>query len=246
MGMAKLLAILCAAIGLSTSAFAADLPPPVAPRAPAVYVPPVLPVYNWSGFYVGVNGGWGWGTSKFTFTDAAFPNGFSGTANDSGGVVGGTAGVNFQTGGFVFGVEGDWDWSGINTGTTLTICNVTGTCQTGNNWLATLRGRAGYAADRVLFYGTAGGAFANMQTVFGGVTTTHDQAGWTAGAGIEWAFADNWTAKVEYLYVNIGSSSVNCVATICTTNNLGNPVPISASLTENLVRAGVNFKFNGW
>ena len=175
-----------------------------------------------------------------------FSNGFSGTANDSGGVAGGTAGVNWQTGGFVFGVEGDWDWSGINTGTTLNICNVTGTCQTGNNWLATLRGRAGYAADRVLFYGTAGGAFANMQTVFGGVTTTHDQAGWTAGAGVEWAFADNWTAKVEYLYVNIGSGTVNCSATVCLGANNGAALPISATLTENIVRAGINFKFNGW
>jgi len=67
------------------------------------------------------------------------------------GVVGGTLGANFQTGGFVFGIEGDWDYSAINTGTSATICNFTGTCQTGNNWLATLRGRAGYAADRVLF-----------------------------------------------------------------------------------------------
>jgi outer membrane immunogenic protein len=247
MGMVKLFAIACAVLGLSSSAFAADLPPPVAPRAPAVYVPPVLPVYNWSGFYVGVNGGWGFGNAKFTIPEQpGFPAGASGTFTDNGGVAGGTVGVNFQTGGFVFGVEGDWDWSGINTGTTATICQVTLTCQTGNNWLATLRGRFGYAADRVLFYGTAGGAFANMQTVFNGVTTTKDQAGWTAGAGIEWAFADNWTAKVEYLYVNIGNTNFNCTTSVCTGFNDGQPITGSASLTENLVRAGVNFKFNGW
>ncbi|MGB8629285.1 MAG: outer membrane beta-barrel protein, partial [Xanthobacteraceae bacterium] len=200
-----------------------------------------------------VNGGWGFGNTKFsipasTVSTVPFPGGFpavSGTATDSGGIAGGTAGVNWQTGGFVFGVEGDWDWSGINTGTTLTICNLTGTCQTGNNWLATLRGRFGYAADRVLFYGTAGGAFANIQTVVGGATTTHDQAGWTAGAGIEWAFADNWTAKVEYLFVDIGAGTINCAAAICT-GAYGAPIPVSVSLTENLVRAGVNFKFNGW
>jgi len=245
--MAKLLAVLCAAFGLSASAFAADLPPTPPPRAPVVYVPPVLPVYNWSGVYIGVNGGWGFGNAKFTIpAQPGFPTGASGSFNDSGGVAGGTAGVNWQTGGFVFGVEGDWDWSGINTGTTATICNVTGTCQTGNNWLATLRGRAGYAADRVLFYGTAGGAFANMQTVFNGVTNTHDQAGWTAGAGIEWAFADNWTAKVEYLFVDIGSTNFNCSTLTCTGFNGGQPITGSASLTENLVRAGINFKFNGW
>ncbi len=128
-------------------------------------------------------------------------------------------------------------------GTTATICNFSGTCQTGNNWLATARGRAGYAADRVLFYGTAGGAFANVQTTFNGVQTSHTQSGWTAGAGVEWAFADNWTAKVEYLYVNLGNGSVNCVTVACTTANGGLPIPISVGLTENLIRAGVNFKF---
>ena len=243
--MAKLFAVLCAALGLSSSAFAADLPPGPPAKAPAVYVPQVLPVYNWSGIYVGINGGWGFGTSKWTIpVQPAFPTGSSGDFNDNGGVVGGTLGVNWQTGGFVFGAEGDWDYSAINTGTTATICNISGTCQTGNNWLATLRGRAGYAADRVLFYGTAGGAFANMQTVFNGVTTTHEQAGWTAGAGIEWAFADNWTAKVEYLFVDLGSTNFNCSTLACVA--VGGPITGSISLTENLVRAGVNFKFNGW
>src|ERR1700739_2563635 len=97
------------------------------------------------------------------------------------GVVGGTLGANFQSGAFVFGVEGDWDYFAINTGTTATICNFSGS-QTGNHWLATARGRAGYASDRVLFYGTAGGAFANVQTTFNGVQTSHTQSGWTAGA----------------------------------------------------------------
>jgi outer membrane immunogenic protein len=88
-----------------------------------------------------------------------------------------------------------------------------------------------------------------MQTAFDGVTTTHTQAGWTAGAGIEWAFADNWTAKVEYLFVDVGSVNVTCVVTACTNTTLGftaSGIPVSASLTENIVRAGVNFKFNGW
>jgi outer membrane immunogenic protein len=239
--MTRLLTLICALIIFGAPAFAADLPV-APPRAAAVYVPPPLPVYNWSGFYVGGNGGWGFGTTKWTIpVQTGFP-GATGSFSDSGGVAGGTVGVNFQTGGFVFGAEGDWDWSGINTGTTANICNLTGTCQTGNNWLATLRGRFGYAADRVLFYGTAGGAFANIQTTFDGVQTTHEQAGWTAGAGIEWAFADNWTAKVEYLYVNFGSTNFTCSTGVCT----GLPITGSVSLTENLVRAGVNFKFNGW
>jgi outer membrane immunogenic protein len=227
------------------SALAADLPPaaPAPPRAPAVYVP-VLPVYNWAGIYVGINGGWGWGNAKYTANSVGTFTGTTGSLSDNGGVVGGTLGVNFQAGGFVFGVEGDWDYSAINTGTTSSLCNFSGNCQTGNNWLATARGRAGYAADRVLFYATAGGAFANVQTNFNGVTTGHTQSGWTAGGGIEWAFADNWTAKIEYLYVNLGNGSVSCTTAACLAASGGPAIPVSVGLTENLIRAGVNFKFN--
>jgi outer membrane immunogenic protein len=204
----------------------------------------VLPLYNWAGVYVGINGGWGWGKAKYTADAAGLFPGTSGSINDNGGVVGGTLGFNFQTGGFVFGLEGDWDYSGINTGTTTSICTFSGNCQTGNNWLATARGRFGYAADRVLFYVTGGGAFANVKTTFNGVDTTHTQSGWTAGGGIEWAFADNWTAKIEYLYVDLGNRSVNCATTACVIASGGPAIPVTIGLTENLVRAGVNFKFN--
>jgi hypothetical protein len=114
---------------------------------------------------VGINGGWGWGNVKYTANAVGGFPGTTGSLHDNGGVVGGTPGANFQAGAFVFGVEGDWDYSGINTGTTASICTFSGQCQTGNNWLATVRGRAGYAADRVLFYLTAGGAFANVHAV---------------------------------------------------------------------------------
>ncbi len=208
-----------------------------------MFVP--APVYNWSGVYIGINGGWGFGTAKWTVPPTAlFPLGQSSQLNDNGGVIGGTLGVNFQTGAFVFGAEGDWDYSGINTSTTATICTVFGTCQTGNNWLSTLRGRFGFASDRILFYGTAGGAFANMQTTLNGNTNTKTQAGWTAGVGVEAAFAENWTAKIEYLYVGLGNVSGLCTSAVCTGNNGGNFVPATVSLTENLVRFGINYKFN--
>jgi len=97
--------------------------------------------------------------------------------------------------------------------------------------------------NRVLFFATAGGAFANVQTNFNGTTTTHTQSGWTGGAGVEWTFADNWTAKVEYLYVNLGNGTVNCATEACLAV-AGAPIPVSVGLTENLVRAGVNFKFS--
>jgi outer membrane immunogenic protein len=127
-------------------ALAADLPPPVAPppRAPAVYVPTTAPYYNWTGFYIGVNAGYGFGTVTPNVGPSFSPNGF---------LVGGTLGGNYQMGAFVVGLEGDGGYDSMN-----------GTAPFGSlyksNWLATVRGRAGWAWDRVLFFGTAGGAFA--------------------------------------------------------------------------------------
>ncbi|MFY9694069.1 MAG: outer membrane protein [Xanthobacteraceae bacterium] len=219
-------------------AHAADLPPaPPVPQAPAAYIPVAPPVYNWAGFYVGINGGWGFGNATWTS-----PLG-SGSDADNGGVIGGTLGVNFQTGSFVFGVEGDWDYSGINTGTSGSVCNISGTCQTGNTWLSTLRGRAGYAWDRVLLYLTAGGVFGNVQATLNGVTTTKTQEGWTAGLGVEYALSQNWTAKLEYLYADLGSTTANCSSAACLAANAGNPLNASVSLTDSLVRVGVNYKF---
>jgi outer membrane immunogenic protein len=234
-----------ALVSASYAASAADLPPAPPPQAPVAYIPAAPPPYNWGGVYVGINGGWGWGGAKWTANTGV--GNISGTPDDNGGVVGGTLGYNFQTGRVVLGVEGDFDYSGINTGTSSTLCNIVGTCQSGNNWLSTLRGRFGYAWDRVLLYGTAGGVFGNAQTTLNGTTTTHTQAGWTAGIGLEYAFAENWTAKVEYLYANLGTGSASG---ICTTgaclaiNPAGVPFNLSTGLTDNLLRFGVNYKFN--
>jgi outer membrane immunogenic protein len=261
MGMAKLLAVLWAAIGLSAPAFAADLPPAPAPRAPAVYVPQVLPVYNWSGIYVGINGGYGFGSSEWTDPQnpsALTPGGStsSGSFNTNGGLVGGTLGVNFQTGGFVFGVEGDWDWQGLQGTSNSPFCGAIFTsltantsagldCETKSDWIATIRGRAGYAADRVLFYATGGGAAGNVQTGLNTLSLqSNTEYGWTAGAGIEWAFADNWTAKVEYLYVDLGNTTCNNSAS-CGFDEVA-AADNTVKFTESMIRAGVNFKFNGW
>ena len=91
------------------AAFAADLPAGPPAQAPAAYVPVVAPVYNWSGIYIGINGGYGFGSTDWS------PSGFTGpgTFNTNGGLVGGTAGFNFQSGSVVYGIEGDWDWAGI-------------------------------------------------------------------------------------------------------------------------------------
>src|SRR5262245_4141112 len=127
------------------TAFAADLrrPPPEYPVKA-----PVVRIFDWTGFYVGVNGGYGWGTSRYEFPAAT--NRF----DVSGGIAGGTVGYNYQVGQTVLGIEGDFDWQDVNGSAPC----VAGVCQTKSNWLATVRGRLGYAADRFMPYVTGGAA----------------------------------------------------------------------------------------
>ncbi len=122
-------------------------PPP--PRAPATYVPAPVPGFTWSGIYIGVNGGYAFGTSSFS--DPVL--GSTGNFDTSGFLAGGTIGGNYQWGQFVLGVEGDWDWSNLN-GTTYSGCP--GGCETKSDWLGTARARVGYAFDRVLVPRIAG------------------------------------------------------------------------------------------
>ena len=206
------------------SAFAADLS--VAPiyKAPPVVTPPA---YNWSGFYLGANGGGSWGTSSW---DSA------GSFNLSGAVVGGTLGANWQVGHVVLGAEGDVDWSNLKGSTTSAGCPAG--CSTNNDWLATVRGRAGYAFDRVLPYVTGGLAVGDIKAAtpgFAGENQTN--AGWTAGGGLEFALTNNWTAKAEYLHVDLGN--MNCGF------SCGGSGSNNVSLKSDVVRGGVNFRFGG-
>ncbi len=216
-------------------ALAADMPMP-APIPPPIYLPEAR-AYNWTGFYVGINGGGAFGQSNWTDANPVlFPA--TGNFTVDGVLVGGTVGANYQLGNVVFGVEADGDWSNFSGTTFNGSCGGGVGCQTNSNWLATARGRVGYAWDRVLVYGTAGGALANVQAAAGLFPfSSSTQAGWTAGAGIEYAFAPNWTAKVEYLFVDLANAS-------CGTANCGGTTT-TVSLNENIIRGGVNFKF-GW
>jgi len=219
--MKRLFLAAAALVALAGLASAADLPPGPTPyyKAPA-FVPPL---YTWSGFYLGVNGGGGLGRSAWDTTNAF---------NISGGLVGGTIGYNYQFGHAVVGAEGDIDWSGIK-GSTSGGCPAG--CSTGDSWLSTVRGRLGYAADRFMPFVTGGAAFGNINAstpgLAGGSSTN---AGWTIGAGLEFAIAGNWTAKAEYLYVNLGkfNCGLNCGA-----------VSDNVSFSTNLIRGGINYRF---
>lgn len=209
-----------ALLALGSVAAAADLPAPQPYYKAPAFVPPP---FSWSGFYLGVNGGGGFGSSNW---DTA------GSINTSGGLVGGTIGYNYQINRFVVGVEGDVDWAGISGSTTTAACPAG--CKTGDSWLSTARGRIGYAADRFLPYVTGGAAFGNIDATTAGLTTTTTNAGWTVGAGLEFAITPNWSAKAEYLYVDLGKFNCgpNCGAA---TDNV--------SFNANLVRGGVNYHF---
>jgi outer membrane immunogenic protein len=147
-------------------------------------------------------------------------------------LVGGTIGYNWQLGQWVYGLEGDIDWSDIRGSTSSDACAGT-SCETRNNWLGTGRARIGYAFDRFLPYVTGGVAFGDVKaSVAGFGSTTDTNAGWTLGGGIEAAIAGSWTAKVEYLYVDLGSTS--CSGCLLSTN---------VDFHTNIVRGGINYRF---
>ena len=144
---------------------ASDLPPPGAPpapppRAPAAYVPAITPAYNWGGIYFGFNLGYGFGTSNWT--DPNDPGGATGNFKLKGFLVGPTLGFNFQTDAFVIGAEADFDGSWIDGKVSSPFCSIGTQCETKSFWFSTARARLGYALDRVLFYGTAGGALGDV------------------------------------------------------------------------------------
>jgi outer membrane immunogenic protein len=229
-----------AAVLAASPALAADLPPPgPAPVAPAYYKTPEPAYYNWTGVYLGINGGGAFGQSNWT--DPI--DGSTGNFNVTGFLLGGTLGANYQFGSWVLGIEGDWDWSNVDATTFNASCAGVG-CETRSDWLATVRGRVGYAWDRVLVYGTGGVAFADVEAGAGAFPfSSSTQVGWTVGGGVEYAFLPNLTAKVEYLFVDLQNQT--CAFGNCGGGGFATPVNTSVSLNENIVRAGLNYKFGG-
>jgi outer membrane immunogenic protein len=236
---------------ISGSAMAADLSRP-APEPVYTKAPMMAPVFTWTGFYLGGNLGGAWANS--TVTDTFFPALNYGAGNNNGVfIAGGQVGGNYQIGNFVLGVEGTFDWAAKNNSTTTgTVVPGIGTIQVTSNdtWISTLAARLGVAYDRVLFYGKGGGAWVgnNGFTVTNGTTgasltgsSSNNTTGWLAGAGIEWAFANNWTVKFEYDYIGLSSRTFTVPA--------GSPFLAGDTFTTGsnniqMATAGVNFLFN--
>jgi outer membrane immunogenic protein len=221
----------------------ADLPLPGGPVPPNNYYPVSAPI-NWGGVYIGLNGGYGFAQSNWSDT-----LGSTGNFKANGGLFGGTLGVNYAGFGdwVLLGFEGDFDWTGTkgSANNCALIGEPLGTSCTSNfDWLATFRLRAGYTWSHVLFYATAGGATGNPRlSDSNGVTQNPTAAlGWTAGGGIEYLFTDSISAKIEYLYVDLGK--ISCPAgTLCSIDNV-NISDGTVSFTESLVRVGLNYKFS--
>ena len=216
-----------AALGLLATSFSAQ----AADIARPIYkdVRPVVSYYDWTGFYLGVNGGYGWGKSDWDSPAVS--------VKPKGWMAGGTAGFNYQVGAFVWGLEGDFDWADVSAGTACGAFS----CETKNTWLATARGRLGYAFDRFLPYITGGGAFGRVRassTDPAATGASDTRTGWTVGGGLEYAFLGNWSAKIEYLYVDLGTFD-------CSTACSPGVVASNVTFKENVVRAGFNYKFSG-
>jgi outer membrane immunogenic protein len=192
---------------LGGSAWAADLP-----RAPYYRAEGALGFFSWVGPYLGGNLGYEWGT---TGNNPTRPTGIAG------GIQGG---YNWQSGQFVFGAEADIQLSAAN--------DTFAPWKFSNPWFGTVRGRAGYAIHDLLLYGTAGLAFGELtgETV-GLLSESHTNLGWTAGIGAEARlFRSNWSAKVEYLFVDLSSSTFTLTG-------------VSNGLSASVFRAGVNYHF---
>jgi outer membrane immunogenic protein len=277
----KKLALAISALALSSaSALAADMSAPVYTKAP---VAPVA-IYNWTGFYVGLNGGYSWGNSSNAYTTTALPL-YTSSQSMNGWVFGGQVGYNWQFDrNWVFGLEGDIDATGqdgtanLTPFSTVTVTvpppgalalptstvttTATGTYENRLSWLSTFRGRIGVLpSERVLLYVTGGLAVGEVKTNSSVTTTTNTalsfgtppgptstsalasasstQAGWTVGAGVEGAISGNWTARLEYLYVDLGNVN-NTFAGI----GAFAPLTVRSHVTDNILRAGVNYKFD--
>ena len=203
--MKKTIMAMAIATTASGSAAAADLP-----RGPAPYYPPPASVYNWTGPYAGLNLGYQWAKVTNNVTE---PSGIAG---------GGQLGYNWQLGQFVFGLETDIQASAAD--------DTFAPYKFSNPWFGTLRARIGYAINNVMLYGTGGLAYGELKGEFFGLEEDKTLVGWTAGAGIEYGFTQNWSAKLEYLYMDLGSRTYSITG-------------VDNGLHSSFLRLGVNYHF---
>jgi outer membrane immunogenic protein len=206
-----------AVAGFAGAASAADIYQPPPPIESPIYSP--APVFSWTGFYLGVQGGYDWNRSVASNGD---------TASIDGGIAGIYGGYNWQTpSNWVFGVEGsiNYDWArgpvvGAPAGTFGEV-----------DWKGFVKGRVGYAWDRFLLYASAGGAVAPLKATGTVVTDVQTNLGWTVGGGVEMAITDNVVARLDYAYSDFG------------TYTFTTPAPFTATNKSHTLMGGIAIKF---
>jgi outer membrane immunogenic protein len=202
--------------------------------------PGAAPVYDWTGFYFGANGGGSWGQTNW---ESDPDGGISGTVKGATGLFGGTMGYNAQNlggmlGPLVVGEEFDFDWRPYKFVVPPASCAPG--CELKSPWLSTMRLRLGYSLDRFMPYATGGVSMSNFTADIIGQpfgSNNYTTFNWTAGAGVEFMVTGQLSAKVEYLFVN--NTRTGCFA------QCGGGA-INMGLSENIFRAGLNYRFGGW
>jgi outer membrane immunogenic protein len=235
------------AIAIAGSAFAADLP---YRGPPPVYLPPV-PIFTWSGLYIGGQIGYAWARDTANFTtldpDRLF---FSADTNPQGVIGGAHVGYNLQIAQWVVGLEGSVDGTSLSHSTFDAVSGIT--VNPTADVQGSIRLRAGIAFDRVLIYATGGAVFAGISNTYTDTTgfltgfagtserISQTRAGWTVGGGIAYAVTNNWSIRAEYRYSDFGRYSDFPFSTLAS-------VPLAKHrLTENQVQAGITYKFDSW
>jgi outer membrane immunogenic protein len=241
----KLFAFLTAAglsLALGQAALATDLPQRPVYKAPPIMSP--VPVYNWTGFYVGGNVGGAWGSVDITDVNT----GASASPNNSGFSGGGQIGFDYQMGQWVIGIRNIFDGTSISDGATLSSPLFSGTVNSKLSWFDALTGRVGYLVQpNLLLYGQGGAAWtswnitANVNGVQVAEISGGNRTGWTVGGGVEWMFVPQWSAFLEYNYMGFGTRSAAgqiCLAGVaCTTDAFSGKADLQTVLV------GVNYKF---
>ena len=199
----------CAIVAAATSTLAGDL----SLQRRSSYVPPETynSLFNWTGFYVGVHGGYGWGSAA-----GSNPDGFVGGAQ---------VGYNYQAApNGVLGLEADISATSID--------GKNGAVQFSPDYLGTIRARAGYSFDRAMVYVTGGAAYGRGDLTVAGLSNTQFHWGWTLGGGVEAMVTPNVSARLEYLYVDLGKQNYQSIVG-----------PLGVGYTTSLVRGGLNYRF---
>jgi outer membrane immunogenic protein len=231
-------------LGIAVVANAAELSPPVYKAPPVVAPPP----FSWTGFYIGANVGAGW--SQGTVTDSLFGVDVN-QNNEASFIGGGQVGANYQINNFVFGVEADFDWApNHNNSVGAVIAGDSFQVTSNDRWITTLAGRAGIAADRFLFYVKGGGGWVgNSGFTVTNLTTgtsvvgsnSNTDSGWLVGGGVEWAFADNWSARAEYNFLGLNDRTLVVPATVPV---IGGDIFTLHDRDVQTFTVGVNYRFN--